>query len=95
MFQNKLIRAMKERAKIFSHSIEEGGRRILFLFEPVFMIDTVKYMVTVSEGLENSSLFYMQKTNKGWKIINAPKIADHFLKQEEALGRMIEMNSDI
>ena len=94
MITNKLIHPMKERAKAFSHAVHEGGRLITFLFEPVFMIDKIKYLVTVSDAFHKTCVFYMEKTYVGWKIINAPQIADHYLQQESVLAKVIESNSD-
>ena len=84
---------MKERAKAFSHSVMEDSKLITFHFEPVFMIDKIKYLVTVSDPLQKLTFFYMEKTYTGWKIINAPQISDQFLQKQEALARIIETNS--
>ena len=85
---------MAERAKAFSHSINIGGRIITFLFEPVFMIERVKYLVAASDGLQKNSLFYMEKNHLGWKIINAPQVGEKFLRLEEVLANLIEKNSE-
>jgi hypothetical protein len=94
MITNRLILPMKERTNSFSHAIEEGGKRTTFHFEPVFMIDKIKFLVTVSDTLQQNCFFYMEKTHSGWKIINAPQIPDKYLKQEQALATAILANTD-
>ena len=95
MITHKLILPMKERAKAFSHVILEGGKLITFHFEPVFMIDKVKFLVTVSDPVQKSTFFYMEKTYSGWKIINAPQISDQLIQHQEALAKIIETNSGV
>ena len=84
------VKPMKDRARSFTHSIMENGRMIHYHFEPVFMIDRVKYLVTVLDGVQKLCVFNMDKYYEGWKIINAPKVSDEILKQQEVLAKVIE-----
>lgn len=95
MITNKFLYPMKERARAFSHALPDGGKVITFHFEPVFMIDKIKYLVTVSDPMHKTTFFYMEKTYAGWKIINAPQISDQLMQHQDALAKIIETNSGV
>lgn len=60
-----------------------------FHFDTVYLREIVKYYVTVFEKNNKTCVFFMEKKNERWQIVNAPQIAGRFFRMENLLNDFI------
>lgn len=60
-----------------------------FHFDTIYLREVVKYCVTVFENNNKACMFFMEKKNEKWQIINAPQIAGRFFRMENLLNDFI------
>lgn len=70
--------------------ISEGDCNMSFQFDTIYSSQIVKYCVTAFENANKSCLFFMEKVNGKWKIINAPQIQSKFLSMESMFNNFLE-----
>lgn len=69
--------------------IEQAGSMWSFHFDIIHFRENIKYCVTAFEDNIKTCLFFMEKINQKWKIINAPQIDNRFLLMETALNAFL------
>ena len=82
---------MANRRSIFSKHLQTPAHRNFeFHFDEIHSKTSEKFLVSVFHENKRITFFHMQKKETGWKIINAPKVADEFLQLEASLALAIK-----
>ena len=75
----------------FTHVLSmEDGESCYFCFDPVYMMDGIKYLVTADDGKGHVTIFHMREERSSWRIVSAPQVDDRFLRMTNRLSSLIE-----